>query len=78
MPSIIETLRSMEGRAMKAEQVANLLQVEISTIYRKVRNGSIPGFGFDGSVRIDPAELADHLERKTRLGVKKQLKPTVQ
>lgn len=71
MPTIIESLRKREGRAMTIPEVAQLLNADISTVYRKVRNGRLPGFGIDGMIRVDPSELADHLEAKTRLGVKK-------
>lgn len=62
---------------MTVPEVSQLLQIDVSTAYRKCRNGSLPAFGLDGVVRVDPAELANHLEAKTRLGIRKK-KPTVQ
>lgn len=68
---IIEYLQNV-GHAMKVEEVAVLLSVDTSTVYRKVNSGVIPGFGLGASVRIDPGELIDYLESKTRLGVMKK------
>jgi len=61
---------------MTAEDVAVLLAYEVSTVYRRVRTGSLPGFRDGASVRIDPGELIEHLEKKTRLGARKK-PPTV-
>jgi excisionase family DNA binding protein len=72
---IIEYLQGID-HSLKVLEVDVLLSVDQSTVYRKVRSGSLPGFGVGSSVRIDPGELIDYLEKKTRLGARAK-KPQV-
>lgn len=68
---IIQHLQCVD-HAMTVDEVAVLLAMDKSTVYRKVRSGSIPGFAFGSSVRIDPGELIEYLEKKTRLGARQR------
>ena len=60
---LVETLRSKTG-ALKVPEIARLLGVTGQHIYKMAASGSIPSFRVLGSVRFDPDEVADWLERK--------------
>ena len=59
--SIIETLRSKRS-AMSVSEVASILGVGSRTLYTKVKAGKLPALNVFGSIRLDPAEVADWLE----------------
>ncbi len=65
---LIEQLEQMT-EALTAPEVARLLKMDLSTVYRKARQGQLPAFAVGGSVRFDPQRLADYLRNKTRLGL---------
>lgn len=65
---IIDRLRSMD-RALTAREAATLLHIHYTTFYRMLRGGKVPAFRIGGTVRIDPGQLADFLQSKTRLGI---------
>jgi excisionase family DNA binding protein len=50
--------------ALTAEDIAKLFQVEKDSIYKKARTGDIPSFRIGTSVRFDPKQLADWLDRQ--------------
>lgn len=61
--TLAERLRS-KNKALKVEELADLLGVAIRTIYKEVEDDRIPFFRFRGSTRFDPHQVADWLEGK--------------
>lgn len=61
--TIAERLRS-KNKALKVEELADLLGVAIRTIYKEVEDNRIPFFRIRGSIRFDPHQVADWLEGK--------------
>jgi len=60
---LVETLKS-RTKALKVQEVADLLGVTPQHIYRMAATGRIPSFRISGSVRFDPEELATWLRDK--------------
>jgi excisionase family DNA binding protein len=68
---ILETLRKRET-TMNIHEVASLLGLSESLLYRMAAAGQIPTVRFCTVVRFDPSELADWYEnRLTSVAVKK-------
>jgi excisionase family DNA binding protein len=42
-------------------ECAELLQIDKLTLYKHARKGSFPVFHVAGNVRVNPAELAEHI-----------------
>lgn len=61
--TIAERLRS-KNKALKVEELANLLGVAIRTVYKEVEDNRIPFFRVRSSIRFDPHQVADWLEGK--------------
>jgi excisionase family DNA binding protein len=61
-PGILEKL-NRSGRALKVRQVADMLGVAGSTIYKWTREGTIPSVRIGRCVRFDGPALARHLRR---------------
>lgn len=67
---ILETLRKRET-TMNIHEVAELLGLSESLLYRMAAAGQIPSIRFCGALRFDPSELAEwyetrlHSDRKT-------------
>jgi excisionase family DNA binding protein len=61
--TLAERLRS-KNKALKVEELADLLGVAIRTIYKEVEDNRIPFFRVRGSIRFDPHQVADWLEGK--------------
>ena len=58
------TRRFIEGDVFSAKDVAELLQVDIESIYRFVRSGNLVGYKIGGSQwRITESDLDDFLIR---------------
>ncbi len=49
------------GYALRVSEVASLLDVDDSTVYRWVRQNEIPALRVGSRVRFDPGTLADWL-----------------
>jgi len=60
---LVETLKS-RTRALKVQEVAELLGVTPQQIYRMAASGRIPSFRISGSVRFDPDDVAGWLKEK--------------
>jgi excisionase family DNA binding protein len=60
---LVETLKS-RTRALKVQEVAELLGVTPQHIYRMAASGRIPSFRISGSVRFDPDDVAGWLKEK--------------
>jgi hypothetical protein len=77
MPSslnaIHETLRSLD-HCITADCLANLLELNLRTIYLKPRTGRMPCVRLHGVVRFDPIVLADWLDSATLPTTKRPLK----
>jgi len=52
-----------EERMMTVPEVAAYLNVSVSSIYRAVRQGSLPSYQIMGSVRVKPRDLETYLRR---------------
>lgn len=62
--SLMATIRD-RGRAMKAEELAELLSLTSTHIYKMAAAGRIPSFRIGGAVRFDPYVVADWLDRNS-------------
>ena len=60
---LAERLRS-KNKALKVEELADLLGVAMRTIYKEVEENRIPFFRVRGSIRFDPHQVADWPEGK--------------
>jgi excisionase family DNA binding protein len=61
LPTLREKLASFDG-AIGADEIARLLQTSRHTIYLWVRDNRIPHFRLNGSLRSDPALIADWID----------------
>lgn len=61
--TIAEPLRS-KNKALKVEELPDLLGVAIRTVYKEVEDNQIPFFRVRSSIRFDPHQVADWLEAK--------------
>ena len=62
--TIAETL-STQKSAMKAEELASLLNCHKSKIYQMVKTNKIPHFMVGSMLRFDPGEISKWLSKKT-------------
>jgi excisionase family DNA binding protein len=61
LPTLREKLASFDG-AIGADDIARLLQTSRHTIYLWVRDNRIPHFRLNGSLKFDPALIADWID----------------
>jgi excisionase family DNA binding protein len=61
--TLAEQLRSKK-KALKVEELADLLGIAIRTLYKEVEDDHIPFFRVRTSIRFDPHQIADWLEMK--------------
>jgi len=61
--TIIEQIEQRSS-ALKVSELANLLQVTPQHIYRLASVGLIPCFRIEGTIRLDPQEIAVWLKEK--------------
>src|ERR1700722_10005597 len=61
LPTLREKLASFDG-AIGADDIARLLQTSRHTIYLWVRDNTIPPFRLNGSLKFDPALIADWID----------------
>jgi excisionase family DNA binding protein len=61
--TIAERLRS-KNKALRVEELADLLSVSARTLYVEVQENRVPFFRVRGSIRFDPHQVADWLEGK--------------
>jgi predicted DNA-binding transcriptional regulator AlpA len=61
LPTLREKLASFDG-AIGADDIARLLQTSRHTIYLWVRDDRIPHFRLNGSLKFDPALIADWID----------------
>ena len=61
--TIAERVRS-KNKALKVEELADLLGISIRTVCKEVEDGRIPFFRVRSSIRFDPHQVADGLEGK--------------
>lgn len=52
------------NRALTADELSTLFAVEPDSIYKKARAGDIPSFRIGTSVRFDPKQIIDWLDRQ--------------
>jgi excisionase family DNA binding protein len=68
-PEVSEPSRSLADtiaarrRAMKVEDLAELLGLAPTTIYDMARNGRLPSFRVGSAIRLDPKAVADWLRK---------------
>jgi excisionase family DNA binding protein len=55
-----------QRRLLRADEVAERLQLTKATVYGLIRRGALPGVRVGGSVRVDPAELERFLREEGR------------
>lgn len=67
--SIGDRIRAFQ-RAMTAEEVSELFNIHLDTIYKQARSGNIPSFRIGTSVRFDPKYLADWYQQQI-IGLRK-------
>jgi excisionase family DNA binding protein len=61
--SISQRLASY-GRALKADELADILGVSKVTVFKQAKKGTIPSFRVGTCVRFDPKKTADWLARQ--------------
>jgi excisionase family DNA binding protein len=61
LPTLREKLASFDG-AIGADDIARLLQTSRHTVYLWVRDNRIPHFRLNGSLKFDPALIADWID----------------
>jgi excisionase family DNA binding protein len=61
--TLAERLRS-KNKALRVEELADLLGVAIRTVYKEVEDNRIPFFRIRSSIRFDPHQVAEWLEGK--------------
>lgn len=61
--TLAERLRS-KNKALRVEELADLLGVAIRTVYKEVEDNRIPFFRIRSLIRFDPHQVADWLEGK--------------
>jgi excisionase family DNA binding protein len=66
LPTLREKLASFDG-AIGADDIARLLQTSRHTIYSWVRENRIPYFRLNGSLKFDPALIADWIDSTTSI-----------
>ena len=52
----------MSTKFLKAEEVASILDVSKSFVYKLIREGSLPAVRFGSAVRVLPEELSGYVE----------------
>ncbi len=60
--TIVTRLRSMET-ALSLTELARILGMGRNTVYTMARSGRIPAYKFGSTLRADPIEIADWMER---------------
>jgi len=53
-------------RYLKPQQAADLLQISLSSFYKRAHYGQLPIIKMGGSLRVDKYALEKHLEQNTR------------
>lgn len=61
--SLAETIRARR-KAIKIEEVADILSLSQTTLYDWVRTRQIPSYRMGTTIRFDPKELADWLDKR--------------
>lgn len=61
--TLVEQLRS-RNKALRVEELSDLLGVAVRTLYKEVEEGHIPFFRVRTSIRFDAHQVADWLEAK--------------
>ena len=64
METILEKLARWPTRFMTIEEAAELLVFHEQTLYKAARKGRLPVVRAFGSLRIDPASLAEWLRKR--------------
>ncbi len=63
--TIIETIEKMKT-LMTVETLGNLTSTSQKTLYKAVKSGRLPAYRVGGSIRLEPAEVAEWLrDRRT-------------
>ena len=62
--TIVARIRAMRS-ALSVTKLADLLGMGRNTVYVLVRSGKIPSMRIAGTVRLDPAAIADWLEERS-------------
>ena len=53
-------------RYLTPKQVADVLQISLSSFYKRAHYGQLPVIKMGGSLRVDKHALEKHLEKNTR------------
>jgi len=56
------------NRLLKAEEVAERLNVSRSFVYSLMKTGQLPTVQIGGSVRVHPRDLEEYIDRNTTRG----------
>ena len=60
----------MEEQLMKPAEIAELLQVSRSLVYKLLKRGEIPTVRFDSAIRVKREDLERYIYKQTNLGTK--------
>lgn len=52
------------GRALKAKDLAELLNISKITVFKRAKAGKIPSFRIGSAVRFDPKSISDWLRKQ--------------
>lgn len=63
--SIVQRLNAI-SHAVKAPLLAEMLQLDLVTVYKMARLGELPSYRIGYSVRFDPREVAKWLQASTK------------
>ena len=62
--TLIETLENM-NTALTVEVLSRLTAISPKTLYKAIKAGRLPAYRIGGSVRLDPAEVAQWLRDRS-------------
>ena len=60
----------MDEQLMKPAEIAELLQVSRSLVYKLLKRGEIPTVLFDSAIRVKREDLERYIFKQTSLGIK--------
>lgn len=61
----IKDLIASFGRALTADEIADLFGISAAMIYKNARSGNLPSFRIGTSVRFDPQKVCEWIDRQT-------------
>jgi excisionase family DNA binding protein len=63
-PVSVREMIAKHGKALNADELADILNVSPITIYKHAKKGTIPSFRIGSAVRFSPREVADWLAKQ--------------